>query len=146
MKEEMKQISNGFLFGLGLLPILLIYNWLTFSYIGDVDLDAMEYVDEVNFDRSKLEIKNVKFIKHDESIELMGEIENLSESTCEFIAIIIDILNSENEMISTETSIISNLEGKTKRGFSTFNDKTKLDIKNLKHRISISQAYLENEL
>lgn len=141
----MKQILDGFLFGLGLLPVLLIYRWITDHFLDSIV--GEEIAESWKVDHKLIKIHNVKIKVKKESVEILGEIENTSTKDCDYIQLDCDLLDSKGELLAHSTGFVSNLECNAKKGFSTYFefDFKDIDLNSLEHRVSIAQTFITEE-
>ena len=141
--EMMDQILNGFLFGIGLLPVLLLYKWAS-EKICDIAMgDAIDW----EFDRKLILIHNVRVEVNKENVEVLGEVENLSDEDCGYIQLDCDLLDSNGDFLAHTIGVVSNLESKTRKGFSAYFeiDHKKIDSAELKHRVTVAQTMNLND-
>jgi hypothetical protein len=102
----MDQIINGFLFGLGLLPILLIYRWSADKLMTLGIGDALE---DFAFDRRKIIIQSTQVKVDEESVTVVGELENTSDQSCEYVNVDCDLL-VDGKLFDHQIAIVSNAE------------------------------------
>jgi hypothetical protein len=140
----MNHLRNGFFFGLGLLPLVvfsvwLFHNWPLFS-------PEIGAVDGFMFDRSQIQVGDAKLSRTEAGIRILSEVTNRSVHACGFIQLDCD-LRLEGKVIAHEMAVVSNLAGRSSRGFTvTFSDvPDTIDVSKLRVQTSIAQALNLND-
>lgn len=141
----MRHLRNGFLFGLGLLPIVIFSVWLFHNWpFWSPDRGA---VADFMFDKSQIQIGDAKLARTEAGVRVLGDITNRSDRACGFLQLDCD-LRLNGKVIAHETAIVSNLAGRSSRGFTVvFSDvPDTIDVAKLQVQISVAQALnLEDE-
>lgn len=135
----MKQIRNGLFFGLGLVPIVIFSIWL--FHTRPLWGPKMGEVDDSMFDKSQIQVGDVKLSRTDGSIRALGEVTNRSDGICGFLQLDCDLLQ-DGKVIAHEMAIVSNITGRSSRGFTVLfgNVPDTIDISKLRTQTSVAQA------
>lgn len=142
MKENNgNYVLKGFLFSLGLLPLVLLSIWLFHNWpLLATGLDAM---DEFAFDKSQLVVAELKLSRSDGGMVIgLGSVTNHSNKECSFIQLESDLL-LDNKVIAHETAVVSALSAHATRGYNIHftGVPEELDLTRLKVQIAVAQAF-----
>lgn len=135
----MNHLRNGFLFGLGLLPVVIFSVWLFHNWpLWSPDPGA---VHDLMFDKTQLQVSDAKLSRTEAGVRVLGDVTNRSNQACGFLQLDCD-LRFEGKVIAHETAILSNVTGGTSRAFTVdFSDvPDTIDLSKLQIQTSIAQA------
>lgn len=135
----MKHLRNGFLFGLGLLPLVIFSVWLFHNWpLFSPDIGAVE---EFMFDKSQIQVGDTTLSRTEAGVRVLSEVTNRSDRACGFLQLECD-LRLDGKVIAHEMAIVSNLAGRSSRGFTvTFSDvPDAIDVSKLRVQTSVAQA------
>jgi len=135
----MKHLRNGFLFGLGLLPVVIFSVWLFHNWPPwSPDLGAVE---DFMFDKTQIQIGDAKLSRTEAGVRVLGDVTNRSDRACGFLQLECD-LRLDGKVIAHEMAIVSNVAGRSSRGFTVvFSDvPDTIELSKLHVQTSVAQA------
>lgn len=137
--KHLEPVLRGFLLSLGFLPFAFFSVWLFHVWPAPTEpgLDAKNLI----FDSKQLAVTEARLTLSDAGVSALGQITNNADKSCGFIQLECD-LTHEGELIGHESVIISNLAGKSSRGYSVLfeGDPEGIDPAKLKMQVTIAQS------
>ncbi|MFN7141518.1 MAG: FxLYD domain-containing protein [Limisphaerales bacterium] len=136
----MKYVAKGFLFSVGMLPVLVFTTWLFHNWpLWSPGSDGAE---EFLFDKSQLRVGEIKLSRDESGLRGLGEISNNSDKKCGFVQLDIDLIQ-DGKIIAHSLAVVSELAANSTRGFSVHFPEVPQDIDpaNLKVQAAIAQAF-----
>ncbi len=131
-------ILKGFLFSIGLIPLVIASTWFFHSF----PLLGLDSITEFSVDKSKLELGEMKLTKNNDGATGMGEITNHSGTDCNFVQLDCE-LRLDGKLIGHTTAMVSALAAKSTRAYTAyFSDLPRdVDVSRLQARVIVTQAY-----
>ncbi len=136
----MKQLLKGFLFSLGLVPVFVFSIWLFHNWpLWNTGLEAAE---EFSFDRSQIQLGEMKLTRSGDGIRGLGEVTNRSDKPCSFLQLECDLL-LDGKIIAHELAVVSSLSEHSTRGYTVYFSGIQdgMDASKLKVQVALAQAF-----
>lgn len=131
-------ILKGFLFSVGLIPLVVASTWFFHSF----PLLGIGSMSEFSFDKSKLELGELTLTKNTDGITALGEITNQSDKDCNYVQIDCE-LRLDGKLLGHATAMVSALSAKATRGYTAYFSgiPPDVDVSRLQTKVIVAHAY-----